>query len=195
MQFPGFRRKLQDLFGRFWSHVRLLLVLLSRYVLCKKYIFSATKPQLICYDTLTQADNSILKSVGNLKSTKPNIQKSLLKNKNNVSHVTENNKRKNLAQTKNSQLSSISDFKQPIIPLKPSLPSTACSNPNNAVNDDEFGKYISFSRTWEILSSYFNKKIGGLLKFNFETFNYFYAITKYFEHHTYCTKKMLTRTW
>ena len=115
--------------------------------LCKKDIFSATKPQLICYDTLTQADNSILKSVDNLKSTNTNGQKSLLKSKNNVRRVTENNKRKNLAQTKNSQLSSISDLKQPIIPLKPSLPSTACSNPNNAVNDDEFGKYISFSRT------------------------------------------------
>ena len=119
--------------------------------LCKKDIFSATKPQLICYDTLTQADNSILKSVGNLKSTKPNIQKSLLKSKNNVSRATENNKRKNLAQTKNSQMSSISDFKQPIIPLTPSLPSTASSNQNNAVNDDEYGKYISISRTWDIV--------------------------------------------
>ena len=115
--------------------------------LCKKDIFSATKPQLICYDTLTQADNSILKSVDNLKSTNTNGQKSLLKCKNNVRRVTENNKRKNLAQTKNSQLSSISDLKQPIIPLTPSLPSTASSNQNNAVNDDEFGKYISFSRT------------------------------------------------
>ena len=115
--------------------------------LCKKDIFSATKPQMTYYGTLTQADNSILKSVGNLKSTKPNIQKSLLKCKNNVSRVTENNKRKNLAQIKNSQLSSISDFKQPIIPLTPSLPSTASSNQNTAVNDDEFGKYISFSRS------------------------------------------------
>ena len=84
--------------------------------------------------------------MGNLKSTKLTIQKSLLKSKNNLRHVTENNKRKNLAQTKNSQFSSTSDFTQPNIPLTPSLPSTSSSNQNNAVNDDEFGKYISISR-------------------------------------------------
>lgn len=111
--------------------------------LCKKDIFSATKPQITCYDTLTKANNSFLKSVGNLKSTKLNIQKSLLKSKNNVRHVTENNKRKNLAQTKNSQFSSTSDFTQPNIPL---TPNTSSSNQNNAVNDVDFGKYISISR-------------------------------------------------
>ena len=115
--------------------------------LCKKDIYSVTKPQITRYDSLTQTDNGVLKSVGILKSIKPNIQKSLLKSRNNVSNVTESNKRKNLAQTKNSQLSSISDFKKPNIPLTPRLPSTASSSQTNAVDDNEFGKYIAIYRT------------------------------------------------
>ena len=129
-----------------FAPLRTLQLQSTNDTLCKKYIHSETKPQITCHDILTQANDTIMKSVDNLKSAKPIMQKSLLKCKNNVSRDTECNKRKNLAQNKNSKFSSIRDFKQPIIPLTPSLPSTASSNQNNAVNDDEFGKHIFISR-------------------------------------------------